>query len=61
MYNIYNMKREFSRRIKNERKKHKEDLKQLQVNSVFLTSVIQSTPLYLLTGTFIGKNVIISL
>jgi len=53
------------RKLELKLKKDKHDLKhkilQLKVSSVFLTCLIQSTSLYFLTDTFIGRSLIISL
>jgi len=55
------LQRGLKQKIKKERQDIHEKLTDLEVRSVFLACLIQSKLLYFLTGTFIGKSVIISL
>jgi len=55
------LQRQRLQRIKTALKNHKQKVLQAQVSSVFLACLNRSTSLQFLTGTFIGKGLIISL
>jgi len=58
---VFLLQREIELKVKKENQELKQKFAQLQVSSVFLACLIQSTSLYYLTGTFIGRSLIISL